>query len=94
MYNNTTARITINGHQSNVVQINRGFEQGDAFSNGLFNLAIDTLIRNIIASRVIIMIRLISPTTSESVGLKSGAYVDDVFAICRGDCESVNGIFK
>ena len=47
LYNDTSSRVLINGHLSRKVSVKRGFKQGDAFSNGLFDIAIDPLIRNI-----------------------------------------------
>ena len=57
------------------MSVKRGFKQGDAFSNGLFEIAIDRLIRNIIVSNEIKMIRVITPRTNERVELKGGAYI-------------------
>ena len=51
LYNNVSAKIMINGHLSEGVDIERGFKQGDAFSNGIFNISIDPLIRNLITCR-------------------------------------------
>ena len=62
----------INGHLSKKVNIKRGFKQGDAFSNGLFNLSIDPLIRNLIASREIRMVRFITPNSGEEIKMKAG----------------------
>ena len=59
-----------------------------------FIVSIDPEIRNIISSREIKMIRLITPRTLEKIELKAGAYVDDVLVVYVEDNESVNGIFK
>ena len=52
LYNDVSAKIMINGHLSESVDIKRGFKQGDA-SSKFFILVIDPLIRNIIMSREI-----------------------------------------
>ena len=76
------------------MSIKRGFKQGDVFSNGLFNISIDPLIRNIIADRDIKMIRMITLRTSEEIQIKAGGYADDVFALCGADNDSVKWIFR
>ena len=51
LYRDVTPKILVNGHLSKSLHIERGVKQGDAFSNGIFNICIDPLIRNIIMSR-------------------------------------------
>ena len=91
LYNNASSKIMINGHLSEKVDIKRGFKQGDASSNGFFNLAIDPLIRNMTMSREIEMINIRTPKSLEQVPIKAGAYADDVHTICKADQESVQG---
>ena len=88
-----SAKIMINGHLSEGVDIERGFKQGDAFSNGIFNISIDPLIRNIIMCRDTKMIRIMTPRSMIPVEHKAGAYADDVHTICKADQGSVQGIF-
>ena len=59
-----------------------------------FIVSIDPVIRNIISSIEIKMMRLITPRSMEKIELKAGAYVDDVLVMCGADIESVNGIFR
>ena len=94
IYKNASAKILINGHLSERVGIHRGFKQGDAFSNGCFNISIDPLIRNIIADRDIEMIRLVTLISREEVQMKAGGYADDVHTLCGADDDSVKGIFR
>ena len=58
LYENALAKILINVHLSVRIGIHRGFKQGDAFSNGLFNISIDPSKRNIISDRDIRMLSL------------------------------------
>ena len=94
LYKNASAKILINGHLSTRIGIHRGFKQGDAFSNGCFNISIDPLIRNIIADRDIRMIRLVTLRSREEVQMKAGGYADDVHTLCGADDDSVKGIFR
>ena len=48
-----------NDHQSEIVEIFRGFKQGEGFSCCIFIISIDPLIRNINADREIKMVRLL-----------------------------------
>ena len=84
----------VNEHLSENIEIKRGFKQGDASSNGWFNLGMDPLIRNIIMRREIKMINIRTPRTMNPILLKAGAYADDVFTLCKADQGSVQGIFK
>ena len=94
LYKNASAKILINGHLSARIGIQRGFKQGDALSNGLFNISNDPLIRNIIADRDIRMLSLTTLRSREEVQVKAGGYADDVFALCGADNDSVKGIFR
>ena len=85
MYKNASVKILVNGHLSDRIRIHRGFNQGDAFSNGCFNIGIDPLIGNIIADREIGMLSLTTLRTREVLQMKAGGYADDVFTICRAD---------
>ena len=68
-------------------------KQGDPLSCVIFIICIDPLIRNINADRLIQALELKTRITKEKVKYKSGAFVDDVGAVCRGDTNSVQGIF-
>ena len=74
LYKEISAKIMVNGHLSKKVNIKRGFKKSDTFSNGLFNLSIDPLIRNLIASREIRMVRFITPNSGEEIKMKAGGY--------------------
>jgi hypothetical protein len=47
LFNKITARILVNGFQSDSINIERGVKQGDALSCAIFIICIDPLIRNI-----------------------------------------------
>lgn len=46
LYKDITARILINGYQSESIKISRGVKQGDALSCAIFIICIDPLLRN------------------------------------------------
>ena len=81
LYKNASAKVSINGHLSKRIAIHRGFKQGDAFSNGCFNISIDPLIRNIIADRNISMLRMVTLRSREELQMKAGGYADDVYTV-------------
>jgi hypothetical protein len=51
LYKNITARILINGFQSESIRIERGVKQGDALSCAIFIICIDPLLRNLNESK-------------------------------------------
>ena len=53
----------------------------------------DPLIRNINADKLILTLELKTRITKEKVKYKSGAFAIDVGVVCRGDANSVQGIF-
>ena len=63
-------------------------KQGDPLSCVIFIICIDPLIRNINADRIILALELKTRITKEKVKYKSGAFADDVGAVCRGDANS------
>jgi hypothetical protein len=91
LYKNITARILVNGFQSESINIERGVKQGDALSCAIFIICIDPLIRNINNSNKIIGINI--KKRNITVRFKGGAYADDVSVICRSEESSVQGVF-
>ena len=82
LYADNTAVVQVNGHLTSPFQLERGVKQGDALSCGLFVLAIDPLLRNIIANETIKGLTI--PTDEQNlVEVKVLAYADDVAIICK-----------
>ena len=94
LYKDITARIMINGHMSDRLEIKRGIKQGDGLSGGVFNIGIDPLIRNILMCEEIRRINMVTPRTLEPLMIKVGAHADDVHVVCKSDEGSVRKIFK
>ena len=97
VYKDISARVLINGHLGESLNIKRGFKQGDSPSCGWFNICIDPLIRNIIADRniaMVRMVRMITLRTREEIKIKAGGFADDVHVLCKSNDESVRGIFR
>ena len=93
LYDKLTAKLLINGTRSRIIKILRGMKQGDALSCAIFIICIDPLIRNINADRSILALELETRITKEKVKFKSGAFADDVGALCRGNANSVQSVF-
>ena len=82
LYSNLESVVQINGTLSTPFSLKNGVKQGDALSCGLFVLAMDPLVRNIIANDHIE--GLLVPTCQyENVEVKVLAYADDINIICR-----------
>ena len=94
LYSRITAKILINGHLSDSIDIERGYKQGDALSCAFFILGIDPLIRNINKDPVIRIVEIRTKMTEKEVNYKAGAYADDVDIICRADRRSVQRVFE
>ncbi len=92
LYKDLTARILINGFQSESINIERGVKQGDALSCAIFIICIDPLLRNLNKSKIIKGIQI--NRKSNTVNFKSSAYADDVSVICDRDSKSIQGVFS
>jgi len=90
LYKNITARILINGFQSESIRIERGVKQGDALSCAIFIICIDPLLRNLNESKNIKEIRI----KRSNVFFKAGAFADDVSVICQNNIKSIQGVFN
>ena len=90
LYKDITARILINGYQSESIKIQRGVKQGDALSCAIFIICIDPLLRNINHSNTIKEVKF----ETTNIKFKAGAYADDVSIICRNNRESIQGVFN
>ena len=79
---NSTAVVQVNGFLSKEFKILNGVKQGDALSCGLFVLAIDPLLRNLICNAHIEGVSIpISPTEIEEIKILS--YADDITIISK-----------
>ena len=94
MYSKISAKILINGHLSDSIDIERGYKQGDALSCAFFILGIDPLIRNINKDPLIRTVEIKTKITGKEVNYKDGAFADDVDVICRADNGSVQRVFE
>jgi hypothetical protein len=92
LYNNITARILVNGFQSESIKIERGVKQGDALSCAIFIICIDPLIRNINKNKSIIPVKIGENTTR--VNFKAAAYADDISVVCLNTSESIQNVFS
>ena len=92
LYNEITARILINGHMSDAIEIKRGVKQGDALSCALFIICIDPLLRNINKNSRIEQIKL-SGKKGSKIDFKCAAYADDISIICTKNNESIRQVF-
>ena len=82
LYANLESVAQVNCHLSNPFPIKNGVKQGDALSCGLFVLAMDPLIRNIIKNDSIE--GMLIPTSQHDLEeIKVLAYADDVSIVCR-----------
>ncbi len=90
LYKDITARIMINGFQSEKIRIERGVKQGDALSCAIFIICIDPLIRNINKSDTVKEI-IIENKASNKIKIthKTGAFADDISIICKNERESI-----
>ena len=93
LYKDITARILVNGFQTESIRIERGVKQGDALSCAIFIICIDPLLRNINNSDKIKGIMFKNKFIKEFC-FKGGAYADDVSVICRNDTISVQEVFN
>jgi hypothetical protein len=89
LYKNITARILVNGFQSESIKIKRGVKQGDALSCAIFIICIDPLLRNINESKSIKEVRI----GQSSTYFKAGAYADDVSVICLNRQKDIQEVF-
>jgi len=89
LYRDITARILINGFQSESIKIKRGVKQGDALSCAIFIICIDPLLRNINESKEIGEVKINRSNTY----FKAGAYADDVSVICLNKQNHIQGVF-
>jgi hypothetical protein len=94
LYSKISAKILINGHLSDSIDIERGYKQGDALSCAFFILGIDPLIRNINKDPLIRTVEIKTKITGKEVNYKDGAFADDVDVICRADNGSVQRVFE
>jgi hypothetical protein len=89
LYKDITARILINGYQSESIPIRRGVKQGDALSCAIFIICIDPLLRNLNKSKDIEEIKI----QTSNIFFKAGAYADDVSVVCKNTAKSIHGVF-
>ena len=93
LYRDITARVLVNGFQSDPINIRRGVKQGDSLSCAIFIICIDPVLRNINNSRKIRSINLgleIEPRNP----FKAGAYADDISVVCMDDNQSIQEVFE
>jgi hypothetical protein len=91
LYRNITARILVNGFQSESLKIERGVKQGDALSCAIFIICIDPLLRNINKSNTIKGIDV--KYKNALLKFKGAAFADDVSVICKNDERCIQGVF-
>ncbi len=96
LYNKITARILVNGFQSDSINIERGVKQGDALSCAIFIICIDPLIRNINYNENIkpIIIRKKNSREKTDIVFKAAAYADDISIVCTNSQESIQHVFN
>ena len=82
LYADLESVVQVNGHLSSPFPIKNGVKQGDALSCGLFVLAMDPLIRNILSNDFIEGV-LIPTSQHEMEEIKVLAYADDITIVCR-----------
>ena len=89
LYANLSSVVQVNGFLSSEFEIRNGVKQGDALSCGLFNLAMDPLLRNLLQNAAIE--GLCIPTSErELIEIKVLSYADDVTVVCRnGDLQPI-----
>ena len=89
LYSNLSSVVQVNGFLSSEFEIKNGVKQGDALSCGLFNLAIDPLLRNLLRNAAIEGLHI--PTNErETTEIKVLSYADDVTIVCRnGDLQPI-----
>ena len=89
LYSKLETVVQVNGHLSTPFPIKNGVKQGDALSCGLFVLAMDPLIRNIVNNDSIEGL-LLPIDHMEVEEIKVLAYADDVTIVCRnGDLQPI-----
>ena len=91
LYKDIRARIMVNGHLSDPIEINRGVKQGDALSCAIFIICIDPLLRNINANQ---RIKNVQQVHEIEQNFKAAAYADDISIICKSDKVSVQQVFE
>ena len=85
LYAHLESVVQVNGFLSPAFRIKNGVKQGDALSCGLFVLAIDPLLRNLMGNRHIQFLDIPTcPNASVEVGILS--YADDVTIVCENSC--------
>ncbi len=96
LYNKITARILVNGFQSESIRIERGVKQGDALSCAIFIICIDPLIRNIEKNKRIapIIIRKKNNFEKVDIDFKAAAYADNISVICQNSQDSIQQVFN
>ena len=82
LYRDLDSVVQVNGFISQQFAVQRGVKQGDALSCGLFVLAIDPLLRNILVNDHIEALT-VPLSAAEAVEVKVLSYADDVAIICR-----------
>ena len=75
LYKGLTARILINGHLSEIINILRGVKQGDALSCAIFIICIDPLLRNINADPGISVVQLTTKITKAFVNYNESLFL-------------------
>jgi hypothetical protein len=73
LYNKITARILVNGFQSELINIERGVKQGDALSCAIFIICIDPLIRNLNKNAGISPVRVKVKNRLETINFKAAS---------------------
>ena len=82
LYSNLESVVQVNGFLSKEFGLSNGVKQGDALSCGLFVLAIDPLLRNLLSNTQIEGLH-IPISNNEVIEIKTIAYADDVTVVCR-----------
>ena len=94
LYNKITARILVNGFQSESINIERGVKQGDALSCAIFIICIDPLIRNLNKNDSISPICIKVKNKIDQISFKAAAYADDISVICLNTTEAIQEVFS
>ncbi len=93
LYRDITARVLVNGFQSDPINIRRGVKQRDSLSCAIFIICIDPVLRNINNSRKIRSINLGLEIKLRNP-FKAGAYADDISVVCMDDNQSIQEVFE
>jgi hypothetical protein len=95
LYKDILAKIFINGHFSNAINIERGVKQGDALSCAIFILCINPLLRNLNHNNKIkpITIKKDKNVNKRMITHKASGFADDISIICMDEKVSLSQAF-